>query len=92
MTKQKNARTAARIASIALAIVCAGTGGLVAQPAEWPSQRVLVVVGFPPGGPADIAARALVDGLWVEVPTYRNAKRLLERARRLAEGQSGMPT
>jgi citrate lyase subunit beta/citryl-CoA lyase len=36
--------------------------------------------------------RALVDGLWVEVPTYRNAKRLLERARRLAEGQSGMPT
>ncbi len=27
--------------------------------------------------------RALVDGLWVEVPTYRNAKRLLERARRL---------
>jgi len=31
--------------------------------------------------------RALVDGLWVEVPTYRNAKRLIERARRLnAEG------
>ena len=30
--------------------------------------------------------RALVDGLWVEVPTYRNAKRLLERAQRLAEG------
>ncbi|HEY5635240.1 MAG TPA: CoA ester lyase [Burkholderiaceae bacterium] len=28
--------------------------------------------------------RALVDGLWVEVPTYRNAKRLVQRARRLA--------
>ena len=28
--------------------------------------------------------RALVDGLWVEVPTWRNAKRLLERALRLA--------
>ncbi len=28
--------------------------------------------------------RALVDGLWVEVPTYRNAVRLLERARRLS--------
>jgi len=28
--------------------------------------------------------RALVDGLWVEVPTWRNATRLLERARRLA--------
>jgi citrate lyase subunit beta/citryl-CoA lyase len=27
--------------------------------------------------------RALVDGLWVEVPTWRNAKRLLERALRL---------
>jgi citrate lyase subunit beta/citryl-CoA lyase len=27
--------------------------------------------------------RALVDGLWVEVPTYRNAQRTLERARRL---------
>jgi citrate lyase subunit beta/citryl-CoA lyase len=28
--------------------------------------------------------RALVDGLWVEVPTYRNALRLIERARRLS--------
>jgi citrate lyase subunit beta/citryl-CoA lyase len=27
--------------------------------------------------------RALVDGLWVEVPTYRNAVRLIERAHRL---------
>ena len=27
--------------------------------------------------------RALVEGLWVEVPTYRNAQRLIERARRL---------
>ena len=27
--------------------------------------------------------RALVEGLWVEVPAYRNAKRLIERARRL---------
>ena len=29
--------------------------------------------------------RALVDGLWVEVPTARNARRLLERARRLRD-------
>lgn len=28
--------------------------------------------------------RTLVDGLWVEVPTYRNALRTLERARRLS--------
>lgn len=27
--------------------------------------------------------RALVDGLWVEVPTYRSAQRLIARARRL---------
>ncbi len=31
--------------------------------------------------------RALVDGLWVEVPTYRNARRLIDRSRRLT-GQS----
>jgi citrate lyase subunit beta/citryl-CoA lyase len=30
--------------------------------------------------------RALVNGLWVEVPTYRNARRLIERARRLGVG------
>jgi citrate lyase subunit beta/citryl-CoA lyase len=33
--------------------------------------------------------RALVEGLWVEVPTYRNARRLIERARRL--GAVGRP-
>jgi citrate lyase subunit beta/citryl-CoA lyase len=27
--------------------------------------------------------RALVDGLWIEVPTYRNAMQILERARKL---------
>lgn len=30
--------------------------------------------------------RVLVDGLWVEVPTRRNAQRLIERARRLGRG------
>lgn len=29
--------------------------------------------------------RALVDGMWVEVPTYRNARRLIERAERLKQ-------
>lgn len=33
--------------------------------------------------------RALVDGLWVEVPTYRNARRLMERAQRLGVLPSG---
>ena len=32
--------------------------------------------------------RALVDGLWVEVPTYRNARRTIERARRLQRGDA----
>jgi citrate lyase subunit beta/citryl-CoA lyase len=32
--------------------------------------------------------RALVNGLWVEVPTYRNAVRLIERARRLTARQT----
>lgn len=31
--------------------------------------------------------RALFEGLWVEVPTYRNARRLIERAARLAAAQ-----
>lgn len=29
--------------------------------------------------------RALVDGLWVEVPAYRNAQRLIDRAQRLGK-------
>lgn len=33
--------------------------------------------------------RALVDGLWVEVPTYRNAQRLLARARSLGVADVG---
>lgn len=32
--------------------------------------------------------RVLVEGLWVEVPTYRNARRLLERAARLGDAQN----
>ncbi len=34
---------------------------------------------------AEAQDRALVDGQWIEPPTWRNAQRLLERARRLAE-------
>ena len=30
--------------------------------------------------------RVLIEGQWVEVPTYRNARRLIERARRLGAG------
>ena len=33
--------------------------------------------------------RALVDGLWIEVPTWRNACRLIDRAQRLAAARPG---
>jgi len=33
----------------------------------------------------DFSIGALVEGLWVDVPTYLNAKGLIERARRLDE-------
>ena len=33
--------------------------------------------------------RALFEGLWLEVPTWRNAKRLLERAVQLADAHRG---
>ena len=33
--------------------------------------------------------RALFEGLWLEVPTWRNAKRLIERARQLVEAHPG---
>jgi citrate lyase subunit beta / citryl-CoA lyase len=36
--------------------------------------------------------RVLVEGLWVEVPTYRNARRLLERATRLSDAGKRLQT
>ena len=41
-----------------------------------------IITGFE-AGRARGEDRVLIDGLWVEVPAYRNAKRLLERAKRL---------
>ncbi len=45
--------------------------------------RAAAIVGGFEAARARGEDRALVDGLWVEVPTYRNARRLVERARRL---------
>jgi citrate lyase subunit beta/citryl-CoA lyase len=50
-------------------------------------RAAMIVDGFE-GARARGEDRALVDGLWVEVPTYRNAQRLIERARRLHASRS----
>ncbi len=45
------------------------TGGLVglavtgARAAEWPARTITIVHGFPPGGPSDVVARIIADGL-----------------------------
>ncbi len=53
-------------------------------PAEEDVRRCSAIVAAFEAARARGKERALVDGLWVEVPTYRNARRTLERARRLA--------
>src|SRR5262245_48382604 len=47
------------------------TGGLAglaltttrAAAAEWPARAITIVHGFPPGGPSDVVARLIADGL-----------------------------
>src|ERR1041385_8081686 len=46
------------------------TGGLAglalttrAVAAEWPARALTIVHGFPPGGPSDVVARLIADGL-----------------------------
>lgn len=46
-------------------------------------RRAAAMIAAFEGARARGEERALVEGLWVEVPTYRNACRLVERARRL---------
>jgi len=54
------------------------------SPSEDEARRALTIVKGFEAARAQGHDRALVDGLWVEVPTYRNARRVLERAQRLA--------
>jgi tripartite-type tricarboxylate transporter receptor subunit TctC len=37
--------------------------GAAAQPAHYPAQRITILVGFAPGGPVDVIARIVADGL-----------------------------
>src|SRR5215813_4135043 len=45
------------------------TGGLVGlavapvRAAEWPSRAITIMHGYPPGGPSDVVARLIADGL-----------------------------
>jgi len=56
----------------------------VLSPSEDAVRRAMAIVSAFEAARERGADRALVDGLWVEVPTYRNARRTIERARRLA--------
>ena len=44
-----------------------GLAGLAASPvhaeADWPTRTILIIHGFPPGGPSDVVARIIADGL-----------------------------
>ena len=39
------------------------THGAHAQLADWPAHNITIVVPFPPGGQADLAARPIADAL-----------------------------
>lgn len=55
---------------------------IVLTPSEEEIRRATVMIDAFEAARARGEDRALVDGLWVEVPTYRNARRLMERADR----------
>jgi tripartite-type tricarboxylate transporter receptor subunit TctC len=45
------------------AAIVATSGAAFAQATEWPARPVRLLVGFPPGGPVDLTARAVADKL-----------------------------
>jgi tripartite-type tricarboxylate transporter receptor subunit TctC len=63
-------------------VIAGGLSMLVASPAranpDWPDRPITIVHGFPPGGPTDLVARLVADGL---------TRRLGQRV--VVEGRSG---
>ena len=57
----------------------------VLTPGEEELRRASAVIAAFEQARAHGQDRALLDGLWIEVPTYRNARRVVERAQRLRE-------
>ena len=55
----------------------------VLSPSDEELARATAIVGGFEAAREKGEDRALVDDLWVEVPTYRNARRLIDRSRRL---------
>jgi citrate lyase subunit beta/citryl-CoA lyase len=62
---------------------CASINAILA-PSEEDVRRATTIVSAFEAARERGEDRALVDGLWVEVPTYRNATRTVERAHRFA--------
>ena len=60
---------------------------LVFTPSDDEVRRAISIVDAFEAARARGEDRALVNDLWVEVPTYRNAQRLIERARRMKKRQ-----
>jgi len=57
----------------------------VLTPGEEELRRASAVIAAFEQARAHGQDRALLDGLWIEVPTYRNARRVVERAQRLRQ-------
>jgi tripartite-type tricarboxylate transporter receptor subunit TctC len=59
----KSVRLGATLCAALFVALAFGGTHAGAQPADYPSQRINIVVGFEAGGPVDVIARIIADGL-----------------------------